>query len=549
GDSLNIFFRLKDFYADFNTIDINEEGELFLGATNGKIYVFNTFSKIVTDSIFAFDSDVSGLKALNASNNNNGGSNSNNGTDAGNSDKDNNPSGKSIIATSFNGTAKIFEKNSLGLYTEKFTVQTNPSAMIVSLSVSPSGALAAATTFDNNIVLINTQSGAILKSFSAHEYIIAGTLFKNENELLSYSFGNNLIIWDLNNTERPKNIFSGVQSNIELIASGRKWLVCTNDKNEIISFEINKNFASKRLSVAPAKITSLELDEANDRLVFGTANGLVKVLDISTGQTVIEEKLSSADILSTAIKDYILAASTDEGKLYISKFTATGKLTSNNVFKQKGNFSSLCIAPNSNLVAAGSEEGIIYFVDIDTGEKTGTLVGHSMKVNHCRFDLQEEIFLSASDDNTLRYWSTTENLNFKTMINEFGYWSGSILLGESNVVAAGESGKILNFRPSKETPIPFEEHSLSLSKPFLFGKNHIAAKDDAQQIVVWNTTTGKIDFIIILNGDEPVVLSVENRTVYTKNGGEQNFLFINEGDFNEIIKPQIKNVSDLKSGF
>ena len=75
-----------------------------------------------------------------------------------------------------------------------------------------------------------------------------------------------------------------------------------------------------------------------------------------------------------------------------------------------------CIAmsPDGMFIATGSEDTTIRLWDINTGQLTRTLKGHSHRIHSVIFTSNGQILISGSEDNTIRLWNVTTGENIKT---------------------------------------------------------------------------------------------------------------------------------------
>jgi WD40 repeat protein len=86
-------------------------------------------------------------------------------------------------------------------------------------------------------------------------------------------------------------------------------------------------------------------------------------------------------------------------------------------------------APDSASIVSGGEDLHIYLCDVETQQRTMTLVNHANWITSIAFNPQDpKYFVSTSLDNTVKIWNTGQNKEIKTI--EFqesmkGVWSAA----------------------------------------------------------------------------------------------------------------------------
>jgi len=521
-DSLFIHHIARNFSADVNVADISCDGSmLFLGSTSGMIYRFDTSAKIIVDSAEAYGSDVSGIRTI--------------------------PGSKSIITTSYSGEIRRYDFDG-NIFKQAFLLKTEPAALITSLSISPSGEKGVITTFENTIVTIDTRVGKVIKIFPAHEYMIAGTVFRNESELLSYSFGHRSFIWDINKTTEPIGSFDGISGTVNKIASGKKWLIYSKEDGSIFAMDIKNNLATKSIMRSLFPVTAISLDDDAGHVAIGTADGSVYLLDLVNLDLLYQEQFSSREIIATALNKNLLVVCGGDRKVRIVNLTFKSGSISTVISPITGLFTSTALTPSNDLVAIGSTEGVIYYLDPANGNKVSTLAGHSKAVNSMAFNSSEKLFVSASADQTVRFWSVDEILNFKTLSNELGYLSGAMFLEGEQAIAAGEGGTIIYTGNKNNPTVTPEQNDISVEYPGRFGSDHFAALAGSGQIIIWNLKTGAREYIIVPGEEGVDILNIRAKTLYT-NSVKVPFLFPDADNKGTFSVPEVKPFKDFKVEF
>lgn len=81
----------------------------------------------------------------------------------------------------------------------------------------------------------------------------------------------------------------------------------------------------------------------------------------------------------------------------------------------KGWITSIAFSPDSQLFAAGTNEGIIYLWKINDGQLVNTFEGHNKEISALAFNPINKIVASGSDDRTIRLWNTENGALLRTV--------------------------------------------------------------------------------------------------------------------------------------
>ncbi|GAB1348970.1 hypothetical protein MASR1M107_11830 [Ignavibacteriales bacterium] len=519
ADSLNTMFDMKNLPADINTAVLSSQtNTLFLGSTSGKLYIFNTTLKKITDSSEIFDSDVSGLKIFD--------------------------SGKVLLASSFNGELKFFDIDQNGTPKQNRVIANKAVSMITSLSASPSGLYAAATTLENQILLVNIKEKSVYKSFNAHEYTLSQFLFKNDNEGVSFSFGYRSLVWDLNNTNAEKREFNGHQGKITHFVSGKDFIVYATSDNEVKKISLNESFKQVNVYQGIVAVTALALENDSKKIAIGNQDGEICVIDLITGEIDFMQKVHDKEILSIDFTKDFLISSGAERQLKIIPVKSLGSaqpITSD----LKARFTTVGYSHELKLIVAGTYDGLIYLIDPFTGKKESTFTGHSGAVNSVETGGKKgEFLVSTSDDRTTRIWNTDQLFNFRTYQNENGIVSSAIFNFDGTVLTTGDGGFLSSINIQNVTTSQFEESDFNLYELSSVGKSHVAAMTATGLLQFWDKTNGKLKYILFPQGEETAILSLSTNEVFST--GNNKTLFITAGtkkseSENILIKKSLDN--------
>ena len=522
-DSLTTLFEMKNLPADINTATFAKEtGVLYLGATSGKLYLFDTRLQKITDSSEIFDSDVSGLQNFDG--------------------------GKVLVAASFNGEIKFFDCNPAGTPKQNRVISTKPVSMVTSLTASPSGKLAAATTLENQILLINIGEKTVYKSFNAHEYTLSLFLFKNDTEGVSFSFGFRSLFWDLNKTESEKREFNSYQGEIALFASGKDYLIYSTSDGDVFKVALNGTFKPENIYKALSPVTALSLNNNSKKVAIGNQDGEICVINLQNGEIDMLEKIHEKEIISLKFSKDFLISSGGDRKLKIMPANALGALSAV-TSELKGKFTFAGFSEELKLAIAGTYEGVIYLVDPFTGKKESTLPGHTGAINSAVTGVKGEYMVSTSDDRTTRFWNTNQLFNFRTYQNDNGIVSGAIFNTKGSVLTTGDGGILSLIDIDKGTISQFEESDFALAGLSEFGKSHVAALSSTGLLQIWDRMNGSLEYTLFIQGEKISILSMKDAIEFTNGDNKLLFNIAVPKNIEKGIKIVKKTLDNLKTVF
>lgn len=497
ADSLSPLFEMKNFQAEINASEFMPEQEIILlASTSGKIYVFDTKINSLIDSSEVFSSDISGVCSVNG--------------------------GTEVVASSFDGVVKFFNFNrNTGLKQTKI-ISIQSISMFTSLSTSPSGNFIAATTFHNEIHIIDTKSKTTKSVIKAHEYTIAGFGFLDDNNGYSYSFGNRTLIWDLNNTSSPVREISGHSGEIVYFGSGNGFLVFSTSAGSVYSVDLSKSFTNTKIYQSFSSITALVFDPVNSSVALGEEDGTVTIMNVKTGDQIYQSQLHSKPVLAIDLNpDYLITSSSDKTVKIISiNNLAAPPVSPVNLGSR---FTAVTYSKKLRLVALGSEEGLIYFVDPVTGKKESTLAGHTAPVNSLEFNSGGNFLISTSVDRTTRVWNNNDLFNFKTWQNKSGISYDGLFLSDETILSTGDGGWVMRYELKSDSLFYFEEGVQTLMNLVKLNESSVAALSTEGIIYIWNLKAGDLKYLIHLKDDVVSIFDADQNIIYSSNG--QNDIF------------------------
>ncbi|CAG8520389.1 6639_t:CDS:10 [Dentiscutata erythropus] len=269
---------------------------------------------------------------------------------------------------------------------------------------------------------------ALRSTFSGHEGNVKCVEFVGEEgrEIVSGSSDNTIRIWDIESA-KVKGILTGHESRIWDISSNKNGSMISSAsgdgtiKNHIVTGGYDKKirlydvstgklvkiFTGHQLSVSKTIFNPL-----GNLIISGSKDNTIKFWDIISGLCVrtISSHLGEVTCVGMNFNGTLLLSCSKDNSNRLWDVRMVRPIT-----RLKGhqntskNFIRAGFA-NKPLIVGGSEDGVVYIWDQDTGEVLQKLRGHSGIVYDTIWNPKQNLFVSCSDDKTLKSWCYDENL-------------------------------------------------------------------------------------------------------------------------------------------
>jgi len=254
-------------------------------------------------------------------------------------------------------------------------------ALAGGVAVSPDGRWLAAAGERATLVLLDAQSGELVRRLEGHD---------------------------------PKAGQTGAVQSV-VVAPDGKSLFSAGEDAEIMRWDVS---TGKRLSVwkAPADTMALAIDAAHQLLASGDVRGDIALWSTETGERLRTLEGHAEAIAAPNGLDF----SPDGKRLASASFDETARIwdvetgeTLHTLRWHKDALQAVAFSPDGKLLATSSADKRIVLWNAETGRPLRLLAGHENMVFGVAFDAEGRQLLSASRDKTMRLWDVATGVTLR----------------------------------------------------------------------------------------------------------------------------------------
>lgn len=160
-------------------------------------------------------------------------------------------------------------------------------------------------------------------------------------------------------------------------------------------------------------VTCATLHPNQAELIVGLQNGYISVIDLTAGKISHQIQLDETSVLSVSVSQdgKKLCASTISGVCYIYEMpeTDTSILNFKTKFQAHSEYVLTCkFSPNSQILATASSDETIKIWNTTNWTEEKKLVGHQQWVWDCAFSGDSSYLLTGASDKTARLWDLSQ---------------------------------------------------------------------------------------------------------------------------------------------
>jgi len=241
-------------------------------------------------------------------------------------------------------------------------------------------------------------------------------------------------------------------------------------------------------------ILSLAFTAAGDLLAYGSPTGVIRILNLATGQELRALRGHTGGVYSVAFSPdgKLLASGSNDNTVRIW-VVATGR--EERVLRgHAGGVWAVAFAPDGRTIASGSSDTTIRLWDAPTGRYLRHLAGHGSPVRAVAFAPNGRLLASGADDRTVRLWEVRTGATQHRLATHAGSVRSVAFSPDGMLVASASlDGRVVLWQ------VPTGESARTIVAPgggvravvFAPDGKSLASGSAAGMIAVWDVATGR----------------------------------------------------------
>lgn len=403
------------------------------------------------------------------------------------------PDGKTIVTTSRDNTAKIWDSHS-----GKLLADLKRHTWIVnSASYSPDGKNIVTASEDNTAKIWDAHTGKLVVDLQGHTESVSSASFRNDGlRIVTASQDNTAKIWDT----RSGKVLADLKGHTKWLSSasfspnGLKVVTSSNDKTaKIWDAQTGKIIADLKGHTDAVRSASFSKD--GSRIVTTSWDKTAKIWDAYSGKLIADLKGHINSVYKASFSPdsrRIVTASED----FTAKIwdTETGKMT----MDLKGHVdgvNSAVFSPDGLKIITASSDKTAKIWDARTGRLVEDLKGHNVFIVQAAFSPDGQKIVTASGDKTAKIWDskTGKLLNDLKAHNDVIFTASFSPDGDRIVTSSGDrSAKIWSVQTGNLIANLKGHTKDVISATFSNDGSKIVTASGDQTAKIWDAQTGKL---------------------------------------------------------
>ncbi|RWS11910.1 hypothetical protein B4U79_00657, partial [Dinothrombium tinctorium] len=377
-------------------------------------------------------------------------------------------------------------------------------------------------TGDGKLFVYETHSARLIQTLTGHQDMITSILTQKEDKYLITCGGNKIIIWNFYARKSLETYGTFLTGSTQQSSSVGTQQPQTN-RNQTFTRPPSKKL--KKVENHKEPITCLDVSRDGNFAVTGARDGLVKIWQLSTGEThtTLVGHSGAVTCVAFAPNGVFCVSGGEDQTLRIWGLTL-GLVVSS--FKEQNKIVTVSISGDSRRILSVDSQGIHKLWQADTGNQLIVV-----QKQNCKVKLFGNIVFSISgkNDNSVRFWSIyepesekvvshTEPINCYTVTHD----CQTIITGSQDM-----SLKVWEVSTGKITQVLVgHEESVSCVATAPFNPSMIISGSQDCNLIVWDMTTGSEMFTLSNHTANVIDVKLSLDGTVAVSASEDNFLIV-----------------------
>jgi WD40 repeat protein/serine/threonine protein kinase len=370
------------------------------------------------------------------------------------------PDGSLLVSGGADGTVRVWDietGESMSTSAESFLNTDGDPIPVWSVAVRPDKQVVAASYYDGAIRLWNTQTGELVETRQmGHENgITYSVAFSPEGTTLASGGNDNLVrLWDAETGEPIGEPLTGHTNAVMTVTYSPDGMMLASSgwDNAIILWDSTGIELGSIPTDHRPNVRSLSFNADGTILASTGDDGTVRLWDLGFGEQIGQTMIGHTGAVwgSVFLDDHTLISGGEDGKLIEwdvfaeQPFTKVLTSTTNGVLQ-------IVYSPDGQQIAVAdssivsTSDNVIDLLDAQTGDVLQKFEGHVGPITNLTFSPDGQTLISASADQTIRFWDTKTGQSTRTLINDaISDFAALALSPDGKLLATGtNSGAVL----------------------------------------------------------------------------------------------------------